>query len=144
MSWSASCTAKGFSPPPVCSKGASSSAAAASTSAVSTRGSPWNARAYCAPSEDEQVGERVAAQAVGAVEPTSHLAGGVEAGDRRRLRLGVDTHAAHHVVRGGEDLHRVAGDVDVGQLVELLPHGGELLPDLLRLALRGDVEEGAA
>jgi hypothetical protein len=94
--------------------------------------------------EDEEVRERVAAQPVGAVHPAGDLAGGEEAGDGRLLGLGVDPDAAHHVVAGRADLHRVLGDIDVSQLLELVVHPGELADDLLGGPLRGDIEEDAA
>ena len=96
------------------------------------------------PAEHQEIAQRVAAEPVGAVEPARDLAGGEEPGHRRGLALGVDLHAAHHVVRGREHLHRLARDVDVGELEELLVHARQLLPDVLGLAARGDVEERAA
>ena len=47
---------------------------------------------------------------------------------------GVDAHAAHHVVAGRADLHRSGGDVDVGQLLELVVHGRQLAPHAARPA----------
>jgi hypothetical protein len=97
-----------------------------------------------AAAEDEQIAERVSAETVGAVEAAGHLARGEEAGHGGGLRLGIHADAPHHVVRGRADLHRRLGDVHVRQLHELLVHAGELPPDLLGLAARGEVEEGAA
>src|SRR6185437_4798638 len=56
---------------------------------------------------------------------------------------------AHEVVRGGADLHRLLGDVEIGQLLELVVHAGQLLLDVLGgvrdlLLDPGDVEEDAA
>ena len=45
---------------------------------------------------------------------------------------GVDLDAAHHVVAGRADLHRLGGDVDVGQLLELVVHRRQPLADELR------------
>ena len=50
--------------------------------------------------EDQQVAQRVAAEPVGAVHPAGDLADREQAGDRRRLGVGVDLDAAHHVVAG--------------------------------------------
>ena len=61
-----------------------------------------------------------------------------------RLRVGVDLDATHDVVAGRTDLHRLLGDVDVGQLLELVPHRREALLDDLGRQARGDVEEDAA
>ena len=44
--------------------------------------------------------------------------------------VGVDLDAAHHVVAGRADLHRLRGDVDVGQLLELVVHRRQPLEDL--------------
>ena len=60
--------------------------------------------------------------------------------DRGR-RVGVDLDAAHHVVAGRPDLHRLLGDVDVGQLLELVVHRRQPLADLLGRQPAGDVEE---
>ena len=72
--------------------------------------------------EDQQVGERVAAQAIGAVKAGGALAGGEQTRYRRHLALGVDPDAAHHVVGSGAHLHRLRGDVDSRQLLELVVH----------------------
>ena len=53
-----------------------------------------------APPEDEDVAERVAAEAVGAVQTARNLAGRVQPGHRRRRGLGLDAHTAHRVVDG--------------------------------------------
>src|SRR5687767_1694304 len=42
------------------------------------------------------------------------------------------------------DLHRFFGDVDVGQLFELVVHAGEFLLDFFGRAARRDIEEDAA
>ena len=80
-----------------------------------------------APAEHEQVAERVAAEPVGAVHAASDFAGRIEARYRRLLRLGVDLHATHDVMRGRPDFHRVFGDVDLRELFELMIHAGQLL-----------------
>src|ERR671911_745070 len=80
-------------------------------------------------SEDEQIGERVAPEAVRAVQTTGDLAGGEEPWNARDGVLGVYLDPAHRVVDGREDLHRLPGDVYVGELEELLVHGRQLLHD---------------
>ena len=97
-----------------------------------------------APAEHEEVGERVAAQPVAAVHAAGHLAGREEAGHRARGGVGVDPDAAHHVVLGRPHLHRLLGDVDAGQLLELVVHGRQPLTDVVGRAAGADVEEDAA
>ena len=95
--------------------------------------------------EHQQVGQRVAAQPVRAVHPAGHLARGEQPGHAHgRAGVGVDLDAAHHVVTGRADLHRLRGDVDVGQLLELVVHRGQPLHDLGGRTPRRDVEEDAA
>ncbi len=99
--------------------------------------------------EDEQVGERVPAQPVRSMQAGGALAGREQPGHAGHLRLRVDSHSPHHVMRGGTDLHRLPGDVDVRQLEKLVIHAGQLLLDHLfgigQPALDpGDVEEDAA
>ena len=97
-----------------------------------------------APPEDEQVGERVAAQAVRAVHAARALARGEQAGHGGSAGVGVDAHAAHHVVRRRADFHRDGRDVDVGQRLELVVHARQRLADVLGRPARGDVQEDAA
>ena len=93
-----------------------------------------------APAEDQQVGQRVAAEPVGAVHAAGHLAGREQARARGRgAGVGVDLDAAHDVVAGRADLHRLLGDVDVGQLLELVVHRRQPLDDLLGGQPGGDV-----
>ena len=56
--------------------------------------------------EHQQIGERVAAQAIGAMQPGAAFTRGKQAGNIGHLRIGIDAHAAHHVVSGGADFHR--------------------------------------
>ena len=99
--------------------------------------------------EHQQVGERVAAEPVGAVDARRALARGEESGHGRHLRLAVNAHAPHDVVRRRADLHGFLRDVDVGELLELVVHARQLLADVFfrvgqpRLDPR-DVEEDAA
>src|SRR5262245_24361636 len=99
--------------------------------------------------EDEQIGERVAAEAIGAVDARGAFAGGEQAGDPRHLRIAIHADTAHHVVCRRAHLHRLGGDVDVAQLFELVIHAGQFLLDVLRsvgqlLLDPGDVEVDAA
>ena len=100
-------------------------------------------------SEDEDVRERVTAEAIRPVDAGRALARGKQAGHRRHLRVAVDPHPAHDVVGCRTDLHGLLGDVEVGKLLELVVHAGQLFLDVLgpvrdpRLD-PGDVEEHAA
>ena len=85
--------------------------------------------------EHDQVRQRVAAEAVGAVDAGGALAGGEQPRHDRLLGVGVDADAAHDVVRGRADFHRLLGDVEVGQLLELVVHARQLALDV-RLAVR--------
>src|SRR5262249_10189326 len=58
-------------------------------------------------------------------------------GNARHLRVAVDLDPTHDVVRGRPDLHRLGGDVDVAQLLELVIHAGQLLLDVLGLVEAG-------
>src|SRR5690606_35939552 len=74
---------------------------------------------------------------------------GEQPGDGGHLRFAIDADAAHDVVRGRADLHRLLGDVDAGELLELVIHARKLLPDAFcgvrKLLLDpGDVEEDAS
>ena len=57
--------------------------------------------------EDDDVGKRVAAQPIGAVDARGALAGRKQAVDGGHLRIGIHLHAAHDVVRRRADLHRL-------------------------------------
>ena len=59
-----------------------------------------------------------------------HFARGEQTRHSGHLRVSVDTHAAHHVMRRRADLHRLFRDVDVGQLFELVIHARQLLFDV--------------
>ena len=64
--------------------------------------------------------------------PAAHSPAANRPGHARHLRVAVDAHAAHHVVRRRADLHRLLRDVDVGELLELVVHARQLLLDVLR------------
>ncbi len=57
---------------------------------------------------------------------------------------GIDLDAAHHVVLGRADLHRLLGDVNVGEFLVLVVHRRQPPEDLLGRQPGGDVEEYAA
>ena len=81
--------------------------------------------------EHDQVGQRIAAETVGAVDARRALARGEQARNGRHLRVGIDADAAHDVVRRRADLHRRRRDVEVGQLLELVVHARQLALDVL-------------
>ncbi len=95
------------------------------------------------PSEDEQVGERVAPEAVGPVQTPGDLAGGEEPGHAGGGGLGVDLDPTHRVVDGREDLHRLIRDIYVGQLEKLLVHRRQFLHDPVVAEVR-DIQVDAA
>ena len=64
-------------------------------------------------SENHNIGERISAESIRAVDSGGAFAGGEKPGYARHLGIGVDTHAAHDVVRRRADFHRLLGDVDV-------------------------------
>ena len=82
--------------------------------------------------EHEQVGEGVATQAIGPVQARGALSGCEEPGNVCHLRVRVNAHTAHHVVSGRADLHRLLGNVDVGEFFELVVHAGQLALDVFR------------
>src|SRR5579871_2583087 len=61
----------------------------------------------------------------------SAFAGCEQARDRGHLGFGIDFDAAHHVVHGGSDFHGLLSDIDIGQLLELMVHAGQLALDVL-------------
>jgi hypothetical protein len=81
--------------------------------------------------EDQEIGEGVAAEPVGPVDPRRSFTRGEQPGDGRHLRIAVHADAAHGVVRGGPHLHWFARDVHVRELLELMIHARELSLDVL-------------
>src|SRR5258706_75975 len=67
------------------------------------------------PAEHQEVAEGVPTQSVGAVHPAGDLPGRVEPGYDGGRSVRIDLDAAHDVVAGRADLHRLLGDVDVRQ-----------------------------
>src|SRR5262249_49905112 len=80
------------------------------------------------------------AQPVGAVHAAGAFAGREEPGNGGRTRVGVDLDAAHHVVTGGPDFHWLLGDVDPGELHELVVHRRQSPLDLLGCQPGCDIE----
>ena len=94
--------------------------------------------------EDEQVGQGVPTEAVGPVQTTGRFPCAEQAVDTHRSSgVRVDLDAAHDVVARRADLHRLLRDVDVGELLELMPHGGQLGLDDIGGQTLGHVEEHA-
>ena len=82
-----------------------------------------------APAEHDGLGQRVPAEPVGAVQSGGALARRVQADHVGGVGLGLDHDAAHRVVRGRRDLHRLARDVEHLVLDELAVHAGQLRQD---------------
>ena len=76
-------------------------------------------------SENEQVGERVSAEAVRAVQSCRGFPGRKKPADGGLSGFGVHADPAHHVVAGWADFHRTGGDVHVGEFLELVIHAGQ-------------------
>ena len=95
-------------------------------------------------SENEEVRQRIAAEAVRAMHARRDLARRVQPGHRRGFRIRVDADAAHDVVKRRTDLHLLLRDVDIGQFLELVVHRRQAAPDVLGRPARRDVEEHAA
>ena len=96
------------------------------------------------PAKNKQIRERVATEAIRSVHARRAFTRREEPHDARLLRLGIDANAAHRVVGGRPDFHRVGRDVDVAQLFELVIHRRQFFLDVLGGAARCDVEEHAA
>ena len=83
------------------------------------------------------------------MEPGGGLAGRVQSWHGGRLGVRVDTDTAHGVVRRRADFHRLLGDVEPGELLELVVHAGQLALDVFGATRNtvfdpGNVEEHAA
>ncbi len=153
VSCRSSCRVYGFSaqsPLVGPSNGASASLAASSTASSDTSGRSRQ-RAHVvggaqpgAAAEHQQVRQRVAAEPVGAVHAARAFARGEQPRRPCGAGVGVDLDAAHDVVAGRADFHRLLGDVDLGQLHELVIHRRQPALDLLGGQPRRDVEEHAA
>ena len=139
----------GFSPS-ARSSGSSARAAADARAASGTAGRARQGRyvlggAEPGPAaEDDQVRQRVAAEPVGPVHAAGHLADREQAGHRGGAGVRVHLDPAHHVVGGRPDLHRLLGDVHVGQLLELVIHGRQPLQDVFGRPPGRDIQEDPA
>src|SRR5436309_15276733 len=83
------------------------------------------------------------------MESTTAFTSSEQAGNSRHLSLRMNTDAAHDVVHRRSNLHRSCGDVDIGELLELMVHARQLLLDVFRSVRDfffdpGDVEENTA
>ena len=78
-----------------------------------------------AAAEDQQIGKRISAQAVRAMQPAGRFARGEKSGDGGLRRFGFHANAAHHVMAGGANFHGAFGDVHVRQFLELVIHAGK-------------------
>ena len=81
--------------------------------------------------ENHDIGERIAAQPIGAVDAGCALASRKQPGDARHLRVWMDMDPTHRVMRSRPNFHRLLGDVDIRQLFELVIHARQLLFDVL-------------
>ena len=63
--------------------------------------------------EDEKIRERIAAEAICAMQTCSRFPGGEKTRNRACGRFGLDADAAHHVVARGTDFHRPFGYVHI-------------------------------
>ena len=110
------------------------------------RASGRTRRRRCRPAGRTPAGRTASCRRAGSTRacrrPTSPAAN--RPGTLRLLGVRVDLDAAHHVVAGRADLHRLGGDVDVGQLLELVVHRRQLAPDRVGRQPGGDVQEHAA
>src|ERR1700733_2533960 len=84
-----------------------------------------------ASSEDDEIGERIAAQPVCAVQSGRYFSRREEPGYGRHLRIPVYADSSHHVVGCRSDFHWLFSDVQIGELLELVIHAGQLALDVL-------------
>ena len=94
--------------------------------------------------EDDEIRERIPAEPIAPMEARGDFTRRVQAGNACRGGLRVDLHAAHRVVGRRPHLHRVGGNVDAGEFLELVIHTRELGLDVLRAPLLRDVQKHAA
>ena len=62
----------------------------------------------------------------------SHFASSKQARNTRHLRVTINSHATHDVVRSWANFHRFGGDVYTGKLLELVIHTGQLALNVRR------------
>jgi hypothetical protein len=101
-------------------------------------------RLACDPTVDDQLDERVAAQAIRAVQAARRFADRIEALDAGATVLGSDAHAAHRIVRRRRDLHRRGRDVQHLELKQGLIDARQPSHDRLAREVRDVEQHGAA
>src|SRR5258708_21106253 len=85
-------------------------------------------RAQAGPAaEYQQIGERIPAQPVRAVESRSSFACCEQTGQGSLCSFGFNVNTAHHVMAGWTNFHRLLGDVHVPKFFELVIHAWKLL-----------------
>ena len=82
--------------------------------------------------EHDQVGERITAEAVSSMQTSRHFTRGKQPRNARHLRVTINSHATHHVVRGWSNFHRFGGNVYTGKLLELVVHTGQFALNMRR------------
>src|SRR6185437_13941079 len=82
--------------------------------------------------EYQKIGERIAAQPVGAMQAGGAFSGCEQSRHIGHLRVSVNSDAAHHVVSRRTYFHRLLGDVNIGKLLELVIHARQLLLYMFR------------
>ena len=73
-------------------------------------------------SEHQKIGERIAAEAIRPINPGRTFPRGKQTRQARHLRVRIDPHATHDVMRCWSDFHRLLRDIDVCQLFKLVVH----------------------
>ena len=92
----------------------------------------FRGKASCAPSEYHQIGQRIATQPIRAMQSRRRFSRREKPGHGGHLRIAIDADSAHHVMRRGTHFHRLFRDVQIGELLELVIHAGQLALDVLR------------
>src|SRR5437867_9243003 len=82
--------------------------------------------------KDQEIGKRIAAEAVGSVKSRATFYCGEKTGNRGHLRLRIHADTTHDVVRCRSNFHWRSGDIDVRELFELVIHARELAFDVFR------------
>ena len=66
------------------------------------------------------------------MQPSGNFASSEQPEHTGHLRFRVHPHTAHNIMGGGPDLHRLLGNVKIGELHKLMIHARQLLFDMLR------------
>src|SRR5437879_2797225 len=103
----------------------------------------FSGRKSGATAEDQEIGERISAEAIRTVKTSGRFACGKQPGNGGLRSFGVHADAAHHVVARGTDFHGALGDVHVGEFLELVVHTGKFFLHVFGGFVR-DVEVRAA